>query len=508
MAERRRIVIGLDQGTTNTKAVALDPDGRVLGKAARPIATAAPRPGWVEQDPLAMLDNAVACVQALLEATGRRPGEVAGLGIANQTETLVVWERASGAPVMPAILWQCRRGEAEIAPLREGPAPAIVRSRTGLDLDPTFTAAKLTWLWRHRPAIAEGLRRGAYLFGTVDCWLVWKLTGGACYATEAGNAARTMLFDIDRLAWDEELRALFGIAPAALPELRPSAGPFGHVAAAFLGEPVPITAVLGDQQASLFGHGCFAEGEAKVTYGTGAFLWANAGSGPRGGVAGGLLRTIAWQLDTPCYALEGFAMYAGAILEWLAGRLRIEDGGAGVAERAREAGQAEGVILVPAFQGLAAPWWRPDARAALLGMSHATSVGQICHAGLEAIGYQLRALLALLEESGARPAGALRVDGGPTRSAYLMRLQADILQTPLAVSTVEAMAAYGVALMAGLGSGLWPDLEALRRILPEAVTVVPDPARAAGWAAAYGRWRAATEALLAPPFRPAAEAQP
>lgn len=486
------VVIGVDQGTTNTKAVAVDQTGRVLHKAARPIATHAPQPGWVEQDPMLMLANVVDCVREVVGAAGTP----IGLGIANQTETLVVWDRRSGEPVMPAIVWQCRRGDAEIQELRSDRTVAVIRERTGLDLDPTFTAGKLRWLFRHRPAIASGLRSGDYLFGTVDCWLIWKLTGGRTYATDSGNASRTMLFDIGRLAWDTELLQLFELSIAELPQTRRSTGPFGHTSAEMVGVAIPITAALGDQQASLFGHGCFDESHIKATYGTGAFIWLNAGSRPDTPCPEGLLRTIAWHLDQPRYALEGFVMSAGAVLEWLASRLAIPDGGIGVVEQARQAGTSGGVILVPAFQGLAAPWWRPDARAALVGMTEATSSGHICHAGLEAVCFQVRATLELIATSG-RPIDALKVDGGPTNSAYLMQLQADILQLPLAVAAFDSVTPYGAALMAGLGAGVWKTLDEIRDVIQPATTIQPDPARAAHWNDAYRIWRKTTDAILA-----------
>src|SRR5215470_6632689 len=341
------IVIGVDQGTTNTKAAAVDDSGRLLHSTARPISTRAPQPGWVEQDPEQMLANVVACVHELLAEVDRSDGAVAGLGVANQTETLVVWDRHTGKPVMPAIVWQCRRGDEEIRELRDDSNVALIRQKTGLDLDPTFTACKLRWLFRNRPAVAEGLRRGDCLFGTVDCWLIWKLTDGRVYATDSGNAARTMLFDITRIAWDRDLIDLFGLEIASFPQARRSTGPFGHIGADVFGRAIPITAALGDQQASLFGHGCFEPPGIKATYGTGAFIWLNAGNRPDIACADGLLRTVAWQLDEPCYALEGFVMYAGAILEWLAARLSIPEGGRGVVERAKQAGSSGGVTLIP-----------------------------------------------------------------------------------------------------------------------------------------------------------------
>lgn len=491
------ILIGIDQGTTNSKAVAVDERGCVLAEAARPIATQAPRPGWVEQDAMAMYDNLVACVREVLAGAGRGAGEVAGLGIANQTETLVVWDRRTAMPVMPAMVWQCRRGEAEIASLRTAANQALVRERTGLDFDPTFTACKLKWLAVNRPEIAAALRRGDRLFGTVDCWLIWKLTGGRVYATEAGNASRTMLVDIARLAWDRELLELFGLEIAELPEIRRSSGPFGTTSEDLFGAPIPITGALGDQQASLFGHGCFEAGQIKATYGTGAFIWVNAGSRPEVAVGDGLIRTVAWQLAQPCYALEGFVMSCGAMLEWLAARFGIAGGGRGVAMRAEAARGSGGAIIVPAFQGLAAPWWRPDVRAAILGLSEATSVDGICHAGLEAICFQLRAVMESIAHLGARGPDMLRVDGGPTRSSYLMQLQADILQRPLAVSAFDSVTAYGAALIAGIGAGVWRNLDQLQAVMRTPAVVQPDATDARRWDDAYERWHAAVATVLA-----------
>ena len=485
------IVVGIDQGTTNTKAMAVDERGRVLAETSRPIASAAPRPGWMEQDPEAMVANVVACLREVLERAG--PARLVGIGIANQTETLVVWDRRTAKPAHPAIVWQCRRGAEEVAPLRTPGNLALVRGRTGLDIDPTFTAAKLKWLLANRPHIADGLRQGDLLWGTVDTWLVWSLTGGRTYATDAGNASRTMLFDIDRLRWDEELYGLFALSLPARPECRPSCGGFGMTDASRAGIEAPVTSVLGDQQAALFGHGCVGEMQAKVTYGTGAFLWANAGHTPREAPQG-ILRTIAWQTDRPTYAFEGFVMYAGKVLEWLGARLAIAGGAAGVAAEAEKAGTSAGVTLVPAFQGLASPWWKPEARAALLGLAEATSVGHVAHAGMEAVAFQVRAVLETIlpdREDGLPP---IRVDGGMTRSRYFTQLQADVLGRPLVRSGMDATP-YGASLMAGLGAGLWADTEGLPAPAGGEERFDPDPAATAGWNPRYENWRSAVEGL-------------
>jgi glycerol kinase len=485
----------VDQGTTNTKAVVVDRNGRILAQALRPIATASPHPGWVEQDPLAMSANVIACIREVLARANRPAREVAGLGIANQTETLVIWDAATGQPAIPAMVWQCRRGEAEIEHLKSPEVAGFLRAQTGLDLDPTFTAAKLLWVARHRPELAAGLRCGALLFGTVDCWLIWHLSGGQAYASEPGNASRTMLFNLADNRWDRRLPELFGLEIARWPETGPSARRFGETRAGLFDAQMPITAAMGDQQASLFGHGCFNPGDLKVTYGTGAFVWANAGPLPPAGQPDGLVRTLAWDLGRPVYAVEGFVMTAGGVLNWLARHFAIAGGSAGVVEVARAAAAANGVVLVPAFQGLASPWWRSDVRAVLSGMTEATTTAEICHAGLEAVCLNIRAVLESMAAAGIRP-GLVRADGGPAGSDYLMQLQADILQTPLALAATDALTPFGVALMAGLGAGIWPGLDAMRPFTGAARQVSPNPHAAARWDAAHRDWLAAVATAL------------
>jgi glycerol kinase len=495
MPAPRDIILGIDQGTTNTKVVAIDGEGRILGQAARGIATMAPEAGFVEQDANAMVANILACITELLERLALRPAAILSLGIANQTETLVVWDAKTGRPQMPAIVWQCRRGGEELNALRSPDAVRFVKAHTGLDFDPTFTAAKLLWLKRHRPSIWAGIIDGSLRWGTVDSWLIWSLTSGRTYATEPGNAARTMLFDIDRLAWDNELTALFGLDLKAFPECRPSHSHFGATNAALLGASIPISGAMGDQQAALFGHGCYKETELKVTYGTGAFLWTNAGTKPSVKPGEGIIRTIAWQIDQPCYAYEGFVMYAGRILDWLAERLAIAGGGAGVAAEAEKAGTSAGALLIPAFQGLASPWWQPELRAGLLGLSAATSRGHIAHAGLDAVCHQIRAVLEGMSGESKDVLPIVKADGSMTRSRYFTRLQANVLGVPLFVSASDAMTPFGAALMAGLGAGRWRTLAELSQ-LPRAGETI-EPADASAYQASYETWIKAVNALIA-----------
>lgn len=489
-------VIGVDQGTSSTKALLIDSDGTVAAEADRPIAVAHPQPGWVEQDPAAMIGNVVACVREVLEKAGLDAKRVAALGLDNHTETLVLWRKDTGEPVHPAIVWQCRRSTAESDSLDSEANRRLIRARSGLDLDPTFTATKLLWVCRNRPEIAEGLRAGSILFGTVDCWLVWQLTGGRSYMTEASNASRTMLFRIDELAWDPDLLELFQLQIAEFPDVRPSNGPFGSCEAERFGAEIPITGVLGDQQAALFGHGCLNQGEFKSTYGTGAFVWMNAGHDYRPVEEAGYLQTVAWNLDRPTYALEGFVMYAGAVLDWLVEHLGLAASAAEIAAKAESAGTSAGVALVPAFQGLASPWWAPNARAAVLGMSSSTRAEEVCHAALESVCFQVRRVLDDMAGADVRPSGTVRVDGGLTRSKYLLQMQADILGMPVQQAGMEHITPFGVGLLAGLGAGLWSEPAALKALTGGGPVYAANPGTSAEWSERYGAWCRAVDCVL------------
>lgn len=489
-------VIGVDQGTSSTKALLIDRDGTVLADADRPIEVVHPKAGWVEQDPLAMVRNVVACVRELLEKSHVDARHVATLGLDNHTETLVLWHKETGDPVHPAIVWQCRRSAGEAEALDTDVNRSLIRVRTGLDLDPTFTATKLLWVCRNRPDIAEGLSEGSILFGTVDCWLVWQLTGGRSYATEASNASRTMLFRIDEMAWDPDLFDLFDLKVGALPEVRQSTGPFGACEAGLFGAAIPIAGVLGDQQAALFGHGCYKEGEFKSTYGTGAFVWMNAGHDYRPVEGAGYLQTVAWSLDRPTYAFEGFVMYAGAVLDWLVSNLGLAKSAGDVAAKAEAVGTSAGVALVPAFQGLASPWWAPNARAAVLGMSSSTRAEEICHAALESVCFQVRRVLDDMAGADIRPSGTVRADGGLTRSTYLLQMQADILGLPVLRAEMAHVTPYGVGLLAGLGAGLWHGTSALESLTGKGQVYRARSGESKDWTHRYDAWCQAVDCVL------------
>ncbi|MDH3673535.1 MAG: FGGY-family carbohydrate kinase, partial [Gammaproteobacteria bacterium] len=400
----------------------------------------------------------------------------------------------TGEPVHPAIVWQCRRSTDEASALSQPDNICLIRQRTGLDLDPTFTATKLKWISNHRPEIARGLACGDVLFGTVDTWILWKLTGGKTYASESSNASRTMLFRIDELEWDQDLVRLFELHIDKFPDTLASTGPFGLTEQHWFDTQIPICGVLGDQQAALFGHGCFDKGQVKATYGTGAFVWSNAGDKYNPIDTTGFLQTVAWHLDHPTYALEGFVMYAGATIDWLVNTLGVNDA-IGVLRAASEVGDSEGVFLLPAFQGLASPWWRPTVRAAMLGLSGASRREHICQAGLEAICFQVRSVCEPMAEALGAPIEHLRVDGGLTRSEYLMQTQADILCIPLFRSTVDEVTAYGVALLAGLGGGFWRDLDELLPLIGTSSTYKPRTAARARWDEHYARWLKGVDAV-------------
>jgi glycerol kinase len=491
MGRGMEFLLGIDQGTTNTKAVLVDSRARIRAVAERRIATSSPQPGWVEQDPAAMLRNVLDCIRDVLAQGGVAPGEVTAAGICNQTETLVVWDASTGQPLHPAIVWQCRRSRADAQAVQQ--AAAEIGARTGLDLDPTFTATKLRWLWRERPDIGARLANGQALWGTVDSWLVHALTDGAAYVTEPGNASRTMLFDISKLRFDDDLFRIFGLTLARRPEVKPSAAPFGHFARDHLGAEIPITGILGDQQASLFGHGCFEPGMLKASFGTGGFVWLNAGAAPPSGDRQGLLATIAWQLDKPAYALEGFVMYAGAIVDWLLRILALGSDPAAVARSAREAADTGGVTLVPAFQGLGSPWWDAEVRASILGLSAGSQRAQICRAGLEAICFQTRAVLESMARVTGKAATLISVDGGMARSDEIMAMQSAVLKTPLRRVATVHVAALGAALMAGIGAGLWKCTEEIRPLMAGGSPVGDTPYAAEPWDDRYALWRSAVD---------------
>ena len=454
-----RHILALDQGTTSTRAILFDAEGDVVASAQRELQQFFPADGWVEHDPEHIWADSVAVCREALARAGLGAGDVAALGITNQRETAVLWERASGRPVHNAIVWQDRR----TAPLcRELVADGLeehVAATTGLVIDAYFSATKLAWLLDHVPGARAAAERGELAFGTVDSFLLWRLTGGRVHATDASNAARTMLFDIRRQDWDEELLRRLRIPRAVLPEVRDCAGDFGSTD--ILGAPLPITGMAGDQQAATFGQACFRPGMVKSTYGTGCFALLNTGEEPVRS-RNRLLTTVAWRLGgRVTYALEGSIFVAGAAVQWVRDGLRAIGAAAESETVAAALPDAGGVYLVPAFTGLGAPWWDPDARGAILGLTRDSTSAHIVRAALEAVCYQTHDLLqAMADDAGGAPA-ALRVDGGMAANDWLCQFLADVLAVPVERPKVIETTALGAARLAALGAGLAPSPDAL-----------------------------------------------
>jgi glycerol kinase len=450
-----RYILAIDEGTTNAKACLVDAAGRVVREATRPLAVHYPRPTWVEQDPWEIWEATRAAAAEAL--AGTPPGQVAALGISNQRESVLAWERASGAPLGPCITWQCHRSAALCAELRQRGLEPLLVERTGLTIDPMFSASKARWLLEQIP---DGLARavaGEICLGTVDAWLLWNLTGGAQFACDVTNASRTQLYNLESLAWDEELLDLFGIPRAALPEARLSSAAYGETAAVD-GIPagVPIGALIGDSHAALFGHAGFAPGVVKATYGTGSSLMTPTAE--RVYSQNGLSASIAWGHREVMYALEGNIYVTGAAVQWLADLLGL---GEPEQVQAMAAQDAQGVYFVPALVGLGAPHWREDARGLLCGLTRGTTAAQVARAAIESIAYQIHDVFTIMQREAGTPLELLLADGGPTRNQALMQFQADILGAPVLASRASDVSAIGAAYLAGLTVGLWGSREEL-----------------------------------------------
>jgi glycerol kinase len=487
-------ILAIDQGTTSTRAMLFDAAGTPRGTAQRELTQSYPKPGWVEHDPEEIWRAVVATSREVLAGAGLTAGDLAGIGIANQRETAIVWERASGRPIAPAIVWQDRRTADLCTRLNADGRGDAVAAKTGLVIDPYFSATKIAWLLDNVAGARAAAERGELAFGTVDSFLLWRLTGGAVHATDATNAARTLLFDIRRQGWDDELLALFGIPRSLLPEVRDNCAAFGGTTADFLGAPVAIAGMAGDQQAATVGQTCFAPGMIKSTYGTGCFIVLNTGETPVRS-AHRLLTTIAYRLDgVATYALEGSIFVAGAAVQWLRDGLRLIATAAETAALASEADPAQRVYLVPAFTGLGAPWWDPDTRGAILGLTRETGIAELARAALEAACFQTRDLLDAMAGDGAAHA-ALRVDGGMVANDWLAQCLADITGVPVERPVVTETTALGAAYLAGLTTGLYGSRETLTaqwrrdRLFEPRMGADEREERYAGWRAAVVRTR-------------------
>jgi glycerol kinase len=490
-----RCVVAVDQGTTGSTVLVFDRRGRVVGRAYSEFTQHYPRPGWVEHDPEEIWQVTQRVLRQACRRAGVRGRDIAALGITNQRETTVLWDRRTGRAVHRAIVWQDRRTAPMCAELRARGVEELVRRKTGLVLDPYFSGTKLRWLLEHVPRAAERAARGELCFGTIDTWLLWRLTGGAVHATDPTNASRTLLYDIHARAWDTELCDLLGVPAAVLPVVRPSSGEFGMTAAAVLGAPVPIAGVAGDQQAALFGQGCVEAGMAKNTYGTGCFLLLNTGAQPVVSEHG-LLTTVACDAQGgPAYALEGAVFIAGAAVQWLRDGLGLLKRAAESERLARSVDSTLGVYLVPAFVGLGAPYWDADARGGLLGLTRGTTRAHVVRAALEAMAYQTRDVVDAMAAAAGAPLHTLRADGGAAANDFLMQFQADVLGVPLDRPKVVETTASGAAFLAGLGTGFWRSQGELaqarridRRFRPRMRAEVRD-ALYRGWQEAVARVR-------------------
>ena len=485
-------ILALDSGTTSVRAMVFDERGRELGMCQQEIRQAYPHTGWVEEDPMEIWDAQMRVCTQLLKQLNIEVKEIDCIGITNQRETLVAWDRTTGKPVYPAIVWQCRRTEPYCGQLKERGLTEWFQTKTGLIPDAYFSATKAAWIRQYVEGAREMAARGDLLFGTIDTWLIWNATGGKTYATDYSNASRTMLFNIQNLDWDDEILEFFGLSRDNLPKVYESGADYGVIRSDILGAPIPITGVLGDQQSALFGHLCLEKSEAKCTYGTGAFILANIGQKPIASEQG-LLTTVAWgykgRVD---YAFEGSIFMAGAVVGWLRDNLGIIRRASDTEAMAASVPSSEGVYFVSTFQGLGAPWWQNGRRASIQGMSRKTNASHIVRAALESVAYRVRDVVGAMEREMGMPCKTLRADGGMTANRFLMQFQSDILQIPVSTGTEAEVTALGAAYMAGLTGGVWRDAAELAGFVAEAERFYPQISAAAadelydGWLDAIG----------------------
>ncbi len=492
-----KYVLALDQGTTSSRAILFDGLGQVHGVAQKQFTQHYPQPGWVEHDAEEIWRTQLACLKRVLKRAGLPAGALAAVGITNQRETTVVWDRDTGQPLHRAIVWQDRRTATHCERLRAEGLSGFITSRTGLVLDPYFSATKIVWILDEVPGARALAERGRLAFGTVDTWLAWKLSAGRLHVTDVSNASRTLLYNIHRRQWDAELLELFRIPASMLPEVQPSSGLFGHVSTRLLKDQgngaIPIAGIAGDQQAALFGQACNHPGMAKNTYGTGCFMLLNTGT-----IAipstNGLLTTCAAALtgQPQQYALEGSVFMAGAVIQWLRDELRIIRSAAESEALAASVTSTGGLYLVPAFTGLGAPHWDPHARGLLIGLTRGSSRAHIVRAALESVAYQTAEVLLAMERDAGQPLSELRVDGGASGNALLMQFQADLLGVPVVRPRVTETTALGAACLAGLATGVWPDTDAIERNWQVAARFEPRMSRDEA-AASMARWRSAVD---------------
>ncbi|WP_106766174.1 glycerol kinase GlpK [Paenibacillus faecalis] len=451
-------ILALDQGTTSSRAILFNQEGNMVYSAQKEFPQYFPKPGWVEQNANEIWGSILAVIATCLSEAGVKTEQIAGIGITNQRETAVVWDRKTGVPVYHAIVWQSRQTADICEQLIADGHDQKVRDKTGLLVDPYFSGTKIKWILDHVEGARDRAKRGELLFGTIDTWLIWKLSGGQAHVTDYSNASRTMLYNIHELKWDDELLDILDIPKAMLPEVRPSSEVYAQTAAYhFFGREVPIAGAAGDQQAALFGQTCFKEGMVKTTYGTGSFMLMNTGDKPVTSEHG-LITTIAWGLDGKVqYALEGSVFVAGSAIQWLRDGLRMFREAKDSEPYARRVESTEGVYVVPAFVGLGSPYWNSEMRGAVFGLTRGTTKEHFIRATLESLAYQTRDVLSAMEEDSGIKIETLRVDGGAVANTFIMEFQSDILNVPVERPVISETTALGAAYLAGLAVGYWKD---------------------------------------------------
>ncbi len=475
-----RFILSIDQGTTSCRAILFDTAGKTIGLGQKEFGQHYPRPGWVEHDATEILDTQLACIAQCIKNAKIDVKDIAGVGITNQRETTVVWDKKTGKPIHKAIVWQCRRTQEVALGLREN---EMFRERTGLVPDAYFSGPKIAWILDNVKGAREAAERGDLIFGTIDTWLMWNLTGGATHATEPSNASRTLAFNLKTLDWDDELLQLLHVPRKMMPKVLPSNANFGTTKKDLVGFEAPITAVLGDQQSALFGQACFSEGMAKCTYGTGNFLLVNIGEAPQ--LVPGLLTTVGWQLEgqRAVYGLEGAIFITGAAIQWLRDGLQIIESSDQTEAIATSIESNEGVYFVPALVGLGSPWWDSDVRGVITGLTRGTGRAHLVRAALEAMAYQVADVAAKMKENRI-PLAEMRTDGGATRNNFLMQFQSDLLGVPVLRSTQVESTAWGVAALAAIKLGMLKNFDEISEIWEKDRIFKPQTDRSnayAGW---------------------------
>lgn len=489
----KKYIMSFDQGTTSSRCILFDKSGNIASIVQREFPQIFPRESWVEHDPMSIWSTQISVATEAILKIGGSWDEIYGIGITNQRETTVVWNRKTGEPIYNAIVWQCRRTADYCDDLKSRGLGELIKSKTGLLIDPYFSATKIRWILDNVAGAREMASRGELCFGTVDSWLIWKLTGGRVHATDVSNASRTMLFNINTLEWDEDLCDIFDIPMNMLPEVKPSSAMYGYTDAKILGAEIAIAGVAGDQQAALFGQGCFDAGEVKNTYGTGGFLLMNTGGDPKF-TSDGLLTTVAWSIDGKVtYAVEGSVFTAGAAIQWLRDGLKIIEASQDSEYYARKVEDSGGVIVVPAFQGLGAPYWDPYAKGMIIGITRATTKNHVIRATLESLAYQTADVIALMESGTGIKTTRLRVDGGASANELLLEIQSDLLGIELLRPECIETTALGVAFLAGITLGVYASKEEISSVIKNARTVTPKKdeewrsLRMREWRSAVGR---------------------